>query len=337
MNYISVGDMAQFHQMRRHNVQLKTLSSQLTRELTTGRKADTGAAVRGDFTALAGIERSLASLASYRLANSEAAQLAGTMQGALEVIQTMMSDIGPLLLSSSTSSSATMVSATTSDARQKLEAAIAALNTNTAGRYSFSGAATDTRPLASTDEILTALSGVIAGETGTTAIVAAVSNWFDAPQGGGGYLDIAWRGGAPATAIQIGTEETAALGLTAADGEIRNALKGLALASLVSIGALATDTEERARLTRAAGEMVMGANDGLVLLRARVGAVEGQIASGQARNSAETATLLIAKSGLTAADPYETATALEAVQTQLETLYTLTARLARLSLTDYLK
>ena len=54
------------------------------------------------------------------------------------------------------------------------------------------------------------------------------------------------------------------------------------------------------------------------------------------RNAAEASALQIARNGLVAADPYDTATAIQAVQTQIETLYTLTARLSRLSLTDYL-
>jgi flagellar hook-associated protein 3 FlgL len=37
------------------------------------------------------------------------------------------------------------------------------------------------------------------------------------------------------------------------------------------------------------------------------------------------------------ADPYQAATELELAQTQLEAVYTLTARLSRLSLSDYLK
>ena len=40
---------------------------------------------------------------------------------------------------------------------------------------------------------------------------------------------------------------------------------------------------------------------------------------------------------MTEADPYRTATDLQAAQTRLETLYVLTARLSRLNLTEYLR
>ncbi|MBW6506705.1 MAG: hypothetical protein K0B00_08160 [Rhodobacteraceae bacterium] len=337
MSFLSVGDMAQVFQMRRHNAGLKALATTLTGELTSGNRHDTGAAVRGDFTALAGVERALTTLASYATATAEAGQLAATQQVALGSIGTMLSDLGPTLLAASTSSSPTMVSATTADARQKFGAAISALNTATAGRYSFAGAATDTRPLAPPESILAALATAIAPEITVSGIVAAVADWFDAPAGTGGYLDVAYRGGGALSLFRIADGEAVDLGITAADPEVRDLLKGLALAALVADGALAGDTPARASLTRAAGEQVMRASDIATTLRARIGTAEAQIEDTATRNKAEATALEIARAGMTAADPYDTATALQAVQAQIETLYTLTARLSNLKLTDYLR
>ena len=54
------------------------------------------------------------------------------------------------------------------------------------------------------------------------------------------------------------------------------------------------------------------------------------------RNGAQQTALSLARSNLVAADPYETASALTQTEGNLQTLYALTARLSRLSLTDYL-
>lgn len=336
MSFFSVGDMAQLYQMRRHSSELKSLASTLTSELTSGSKRDTGAAVRGDFTALAGVERSLTTLASYATATAEAGQLAATQQVALGAIGALLSEAGPTLLSASTSSSPTMVAATAADARQKFGAAIGALNTNTAGRYAFAGIASDSRPLAPADDILAALATAIAPETTVAGIVDAVAAWFGAAPGGGGYLDLAYGGGAAPAPFRIASGESVELGVTAAAPEVRALLKGLALAALVSEGALAGDATGRANLTRAAGELVMGAAGSATTLAARVGSAEAQIEDAAIRNTAETSSLEIVRSGMTAADPYDTATALQAVQAQIETLYTLTARLSNLKLADYL-
>ena len=55
------------------------------------------------------------------------------------------------------------------------------------------------------------------------------------------------------------------------------------------------------------------------------------------RNAAETARLERARNDIVAADPYDAATALEAVRLQTETLYSVTARLSQLRLSEYLK
>jgi flagellar hook-associated protein 3 FlgL len=60
--------------------------------------------------------------------------------------------------------------------------------------------------------------------------------------------------------------------------------------------------------------------------------VEAEIAEGVERGVLESA-----RSKIISADPYETASALEAVQFQIETLYVLTARTSQLRLTDYLR
>ena len=47
-------------------------------------------------------------------------------------------------------------------------------------------------------------------------------------------------------------------------------------------------------------------------------------------------TLQVSRNDIRSADPYQTATALTEVQTQIETLFAVTARLSRLNLVDYL-
>jgi len=65
--------------------------------------------------------------------------------------------------------------------------------------------------------------------------------------------------------------------------------------------------------------------------------IEAQIDGATARNTAESSALELARAELIAIDPYKAATDLTSVQTQLETLYALTARLSRLSLVEYLR
>lgn len=330
------GDLAQSFQLKRQDAALKTNIAKLAHELTSGRHEDIGAAVRGDFRLLAGIEGSITKLTAMKFAATEAAHQASATQAALTEVQDLVSDNAATLLSTSSGATSATVAAVTIGSAERFLSAVSALNTNLGGRYVLSGTHSDTKPLASGEEILTALRTLVAGATTATDVLAAVDGWFDAPVGGGGFLDHAYSGSDTAASYLPTIQSGANAGITAADPAIRSALRGLAVAALVSQGALGGDVTGRAYLVQKAGEGLMAASDGLTELRGQTGAAEAAIEAEAVRNATEISSLEIARAGIVAADPYETATALEETQTQLEMLYTITARLSRLSFADYL-
>lgn len=338
MSYVSLGDMAQTFQLRRQNVELQRSMQRLSAELTTGTKADLPQALGGDLTTLVSLDRSLATLESYGVATAEASLFAGTLQAALGTVQDLTDDIAPSLAAATNTASATQIDTVARDAASRFQSTVAAMNTQAAGRYLLSGAATDTAPLASADDILAALRTATAGQTTVAGIVATVDSWFDAAPGSGGFRDTGFTGTTvPTGPFRIGEGQSAAITATAADSRIVDALKGFALAALVADGALGADVAGRGALTRLAGTRLASASGGIVALRADIGGVEARIAAATTRNTAAATTLQMARNGLVSADPYDTATALEKVQTQIESVYTLTARLSRLSLTDFLR
>lgn len=338
MNYLSIGDMAQAFQMRRHNVELQKQLSRLSEELTTGVKSDLSAAVSGDFKALAGIDRSLTKLESYRVAASEAGLFTESLQNALQVAHDVSIELAPGLLGAAAAGTHALVDTTANDVRQKFHSVVSALNTQVADRYLLSGAATDQRPISGSQDVLDALMVATAGQATATDVANAVAAWFDAPAGGGGYLDMVYGGSTNALApFQLGPGDAAAMDVTAADPALRDLLRGLALGALIAEGAMAGDDAGRAELAKVSGETLLSASTKITSLRARIGTVEGQIADTDARNAAESSALRIARTKIVSADPYDTASALDAVQTQIETLYALTARISRLSLADYLR
>ncbi len=337
MKYISVGDMSQTYLMRRHNVQLKTTMSRLSDELVTGISKDLGTKVGGDFTALAAIDRSLARADAFKQVATETGLVAGTQQDALETIQGHAEAIGATLVTAAFSASPSMVNSGAQDAGERFEAIVDALNVNVAGRYVFSGTTTDTKPVASADAIMTELETLVNGMTSATDIIAAVDDWFDAASGGGGYLDLGYLGSADSLApVRLSETDKTQLTITAADESLRDTLKGFAMATLVARNLVPDDTSVRALLIGAAGERILSSEAGVTELRSGLGMSEAIISDAQARNSAQQTSLGIARKDLIGVDEYETATALEAAQSQMETLYTLTSRLTQLSLTDYL-
>lgn len=337
MNYLSVGDMALQFRLRQHNVSLKQEMNVLSEELMTGTHHDVGEALRGDMSALASINKQLRVLEAYDTATAEAATLTGAMQSSLETIQGLTGEIGVSLLSAATTTNSIIIGATAKDAAAKFQTLVATLNTNVAGRYVFSGAASDTRPLAAADDILTELQTLIAGETTASGVVAAVDAWFAAPKGTGGYLDAAYSGSmTPLGPILTSDGESTDITASAASPEIRQTLKGFALSALIVDGLFANDLTEQANLARASGETIVGAQTSLADLRADLGTSEALIEDAKTRNAAETHSLELARLSMIGVDEFDTASALTALQTQLETLYTLTARMTDLSLVDYI-
>lgn len=338
MTSLNTGDMAQALLLRRQNSTLKADFQRLTQEMTSGRKADLAQAVGGDFKVLAGIEHSLTVLGSFATATSEAETFAATQQAALDTLQTLGSDLAPTLTGAGTTGGATHVASAAFDARQKLFSAVSALNARVGDRYVFSGDATDQRPILGAQDILDGLGTAIVGQVTASGVIGAIDAWFDAPTGGGGYLDLAYGGSAtPLAPFRVGEGEEANLTLTAADQTLRDVLKGLALGAMVAEGALPGDLPGQALLLKTGGQRLIASGLSLATLQANLGSTEGQIAAVSTRNTAEESALTIARNGIVAADPFETANALEAAKTQLETLYALTARLSRLNLADYLR
>lgn len=337
MNFTSIGDLAMGLQMRHQNTQLKEHLTRLSTEVISGVQQDIGKAVSGDFMALSGIERGLRTLEAYKLSAAEAALFTGTLQTALGRVAEMGAGLGVPLLAAATTANPVQVDTLANSAREQLGAMVGALNLRVADRYALSGTATDTPPLANAETILSALQGAVAGAATVEDIVDAVTDWFDAPAGGGGFLDVAYQGASEdLSPFLLGDGESADIALTAADPRLRAAMSGVALAALLDGGLMAGNVEGRGKIAEQAGTMILNAEPGLTALRAELGTAEARIDEAATRNSAEAAALQIARNTLIGADPYKSAADLEAVQTQLETLYTLTARVAQLSLADYL-
>ena len=335
MANLSIGDLALTFNNRHHNLRLKQKLAQLGEELASGQKADISTIAGGDFAPVVGIERALKANAAFSTTTAEAGDFARTTQAALGSVQAYSAELGTTLLATSPVDHPATIMAATADTKAKFQAVVALFNTQSAGRHVFSGTATDRPALADSQTILGALQSAVAGQTTAAGVEAAVNTWFDTP--GGGFDTLAYNGSTTTlAAFRLSDTDSVQPGVTAADPEVRSVLKAFAVAALVGTGTLAGNATEQAALTQRAGEMLLSADGKLSYLRANVGTAEALIDEVSTRNTAEKSALEIARNKITAVDPYRIATDLEAVQTQLETLYRLTVRMSRLSLAEYL-
>lgn len=334
--FTTFGDLASTFQSRQFGAQLKTDMTRLSMELSTGKKSDLGSAVSGDFGPIAGIEHSLKMIEAYESSSAEAATLAETTQIAMDTIQNQNQDLSQGLILASSSVDAKMIRTTAADARQNFQSIVSTLNTNVAGKSLFAGAATDKPALASSEDIMTALMAEISGETSAAGVATKIDEWFDTP--GGGFETLGYLGSDdPMGPIRLGNGSTAEMTARADDQAIRDVLKAVAKSAVIAEGALDGNREQQILLTKGASSELLTANDSFTMLRAEIGTVEARIENSKVSMAAEKAALEISRSEIIAADPYETATEFQAVYGQLQSLYTVTARMSQLSFTDYMR
>jgi flagellar hook-associated protein 3 FlgL len=333
MTRISVGDASLTNILARQGAELRGQVQRASQEVASGKHTDIGLALRGDVSPLLAIDASLSRLAAYTSTATDAAFQTAAQQSAVSGLSKLAVGITTTLMGSRDFPTPAQVNSAAADARGRLASAVGLLNTQASGRAVFSGVATDSIPLGSTDDMLAALELAATGATTADQVAAAVNTWFADPLGYGAF----YQGGVALSPAPIAPGEQAELSTTALDPAIRDTLAGFAMAALIDRGALAGDASERARLAQVAGQTLHQSEDARITLAARIGTVEAQVEAARTRNSAEETALQILRSDIGSVDPYEAATRLETVRAQLESLYLVTARVSRLSLVEYIR
>lgn len=335
MNIQSLGDLAQTFKLRQQNTQLKLQMARLTEELASGKAADLTRQLSGNFGHLSDIEHDLIVLDSYRGAANMAGIATSTMQSALEVVQSAAGDLGAVAVISSTTTGGITIDAIAEQGRGALDTIVSALNTEIAGRSLFSGTDIEATPLATADILLAEVRTALGGATTAADVVAALDTFFDTP--GGSFETLIYQGGTNFLApYQLGEGESVRLDLRADDPAIRNILKNTVMAAMADDAALTLSSGERIVLAQQSGERLLTSQDEVIGIRANLGFAQSRIDQSLTRITTEMSSLEFARNGLVSVDQFRTATELENVQIQLETLYTLTARSSRLSLVNFL-
>ena len=335
MNVNSIGDLAKNLQLRRDTGRIKTDLTRLTNELSSGIDSNLVRRFKGNFGPLAGVERGILRSESFLSVISERQLIVSGQQTALTNLRAL-GEVSGALLTVQDTGDATLVASAGYDALSRFSSALANLNTQSGGQSIFAGIDTDRPAVADSETILMDIEAEIALAGAVTAadVATVVETWF-AP--GGGYDTIGYTGGAASQGrLQLSEGEVATPLPTAEDDAIRDYLSGLAMGSLLARNVLPSDPVEQGTLARLAGLRLFEADASIVDLQARIGAAEGQVNRARVEVMAESESLQIARSELIGVDPYETAVELQSAETQLQTLYSVTARLSRLSLTGYL-
>lgn len=337
MTLNSIGDQARAYALQVASNRIKTTMATLTQEVASGQVADVAQRVNGNTRALSEIESRIRLTGQMQQNGAEAAIRLQAVQDMFESVRGTTSDLG-MALGTSPFADEALLTTRTNEAVSAFANVIQKFNGTNANRHILSGDAGDVRPISEPGDILDSLQALTAGMTTASDVAQAISDWFDAPAGGRGFLDVAYHGTLDSPQrITVGEGVTVGMETTAASPAVRDLLKGLATAAIIDRGALAGNHSEKAALLVVAGRTMIGADAAVLTEMGRVGLDQQTVQRAQVTNGASLNTLGRARGDIRSADPFETAAALNEVQSQLESLYAVTARLSKLKLVDFLR
>lgn len=331
---VSLGDAAQRFTSLRNGSNIKSELARLADGLSSGKVSDVTQALNGETTRLSGLTYSLTQLDAFAQANTETAQYFAAQQVVFDQVQTEQNLTAERLLLVSDASTKAQIDEAATAARDSFATMVQTLNTRVGDRSLLAGSAVDRVPLAPADTMLADIQAAIGGATDTATILAAIDTWFTDPAAG--FAAVGYAGDTGAFGERrISDTKSVPLDARADDPAIVAGLKATATAAIAALLPNLT-TQTKAELLQVSGTELFGAATGLTAVQARVGNNEAELASVQAENAAQTTVLATIQNDLTLADPFETATQLQAVQLQLETHFAVTARLSGLSLLRYI-
>jgi flagellar hook-associated protein 3 FlgL len=335
MNFASIGDGVQQFQLQRQNTALKTSLNRLTNELSSGNASDLIKANNGDTVRFSAVDNRLKVLSSLNFLAAETQLTLSATQVALSNLDTQRSALAEPLILINNESTDLQVAEAARASRDRLDGFIQTLNTRVGDDSLFAGKAVNDAALTSSDTMIANVVAQIGGATDASTIIATIDNWFDDPAGG--FATLAYTGDTGDHVVRrLDNTTQVALDARADDPGIKEVLRGAVYASIASeMGGL--DKQTKAELLFAGGVQLQSAASDLAQVQGRLGYVEAEVERFSAAHSSEQAALNIARNLMTQADPFETATELQAIQTQLETHYAMTARLSRLNLAEFLR
>ncbi len=334
MPFNSIGDLASSMMLSKSNLQAKRTMLRLSQELTTGVTSDVSGTLRNDFSQQMGWERSIHSAQVREKTLSEALTRVQVKQSVLGSITQNASFLANEMSLALTVGTTPGLDAASTHAASALGEALTMLNTQSAGRTLFAGSQTDGRAMATLDTVMTSVRAAVSGAVTVSDITNAVQSWMNDPAG---FDAVAYIGSdESAGTVRLSANRTVVDGARADDPAIKTAIQNLILASLATDDTLALSHDSKAAVLQQSSDGLRAADGQITSLHASLGYLEAEIADGLVQAGAEISTSELLRAETLGIDQYETASKLQEAELQLEKIYMLTARSARMSLLEYL-
>lgn len=332
--YVSSGtDLARLHRLQRNAAETRERRDTAGQEMSTGETTDRYAATGGHLTRLISMDRALARNESYKSTISLTELRLDTMQSTITGIAEKANSLAVALNETVPKGDVASSIRLAKQARGELVDTLTKLNVQVSGQSLFAGTATDSAAVASPGSILSALDALAAGSATAADAIAAIDDYF-----ANTFPTTGYTGSADAlAAADIGEGARLDYGVTATDQRIIDVLRAQAKAAVAGSDAYPGSNEDKMALLLAAGTDLIAAKDGALGLSFEIGIDQERLESARASRTAEKNTLSLARGKMLEADMETATTTYQALETQLDAILTVTARLADLRFTNYMR
>jgi flagellar hook-associated protein 3 FlgL len=336
--------------LRRSILETQNQMTKAQVEVSTGRVADLGLALGGDTGPDVALGIRSADLASIASSNAVIAARLESTATTLTTIANTAQDFFETLVGTQ-SGAGSDAQAVQDNAIAGLKSFVAALDTSIAGVYLFGGSNISAPPIAdyfsdspsaSRNAVAQAFSAAF-GVSQSSDDVEAISRSQIQAFLSGDFVDLfsstswsaSWSSATDhGTTNRISISQIAETSVSANDAALRRIAQAYTMVADLGVTKLGSEAYEEVMRTAA---VTMGLAIGeLTRLRASVGVMQKNVADADEAIAAQRNVLATQIGALENVDPYEAATRLNNLTTQLETSYTLTGKIQQLTLAKYI-
>ena len=348
MTYVSTQSISNV--LRQSVLTMQQQMSDASSEVTTGHYADTGLTLGGLTGSSLSLQSQVSELQTITTTNGIVGTRLGTTQTILGSLQTSAQNLLNSLVSANTSSAGAGVVQQT--AVNDLKTLTSSLNTTLDGDYIFGGTNTSEQPIvdyfgsnatnkSDVDNAFQTAFGVTQSDSGVSSISGAnMGSFLDATfgpmfTGSTASWSPDWsKASDQVLTTSISTSETADTSVSANATPFKQLAQAYTM--LGELGTANLNSDAYQALSSRAQSLLTSGISGLINIQANVGATQSNITDSTTTMSLQMNILSTQVSNLQSVDPYEASTRVTDLQTQIETAYSLTSQIHKLSLVNYL-
>ena len=349
MTYISTQSISTV--LRQAVLKMQQDLSDSSSEATTGHYADTGLTLGGLTGQTLSLQTQASSLQTISTTNGVVSTRLSSTQTILASLQTAAQNIlNSLIAGNNSNSDAGVIQST---AVNNLKTLTSSLNTTLGGDYIFGGINSSQQPIndyfapgalnaQAVDTAFQSAFSTTQTGAGVSSISGAAMSSFLSTSFSPLFTDPQWSstpsGWSNASnqvlTTSISTSETAATSVSANDTPFKQLAQAYTM--LGELGTSNLNNDAYQALSSQAQALLTSGISGLIAVQADVGATQSNINQSSDTMSLQMDILSTQVSNLQSVDPYEATTRVQNLQTQIETAYSLTSQIHKLSLVNYL-